>query len=193
MNDVELAPCPESTSKSRHFNEQVNESTNLVGKSMIVNQSKASGKYEDELLSAGLWLTTVVFLCLTMTFAVLSTLLALFNIQFNPANDFLGVWGLYVWNGTSIVLCSLTMIFWSSLYMIFIADNIGITDTLKAVGHYTSKDLSNLSFSFWILLASILCHFCSIGMVYYRNYELQREPKPLAITVKKNDSTILVY
>lgn len=166
--------------------EQVNLTTNM-------NQAKTLAKYENEFLSAGLWLTTVVFLLLTITFASLSGLFSILNIWYNPVQFIFGAHGLYVWNGISLGFCCLTMIFWSSLYGIFISKNIGITDTLRSTAHFSSNGLAHLGFSFWILVVTIVCHLVNVGLVYYRGFLLQREPKAPAITVNKNDSTILVY
>lgn len=197
MNDEDLATCPISSTNKRasRINEQVNvaSSTTNTSSSMNMNQSRASAKYEKEFLSAGLWLTTVIFLAMTIAFATISGLLALFNVWWHPVNFLFSVFVLYIWNGIAIGFCSLTMIFWGSLYLIFITNNIGITDTLRTSAHYSSTDLANLGFSFWILFVTIVCHAINIGLIYYRNYLLQREPKPPAITVNKNDSTLLVY
>lgn len=187
MNDEDLATCPESTSS--RFNEQVNATTSST---VNMNQSRAA-KYEKEFLSAGLWLTTVIFLAATIAFASLSALFSLINVWYNPVRFLLGVFGLYVWNGLAVSFCCLTMIFWVSQFSIFVSNNIGITDTLRSTAHYTSKDLASLGYSFWLLLVTIVCHLINIALVYYRNYLLQREPKAPAITVNKNDSTLLVY
>lgn len=189
MNDADLASCPESS--SRRYNEQVN--TTTTSSHINMNQSQASAKYEKEFLSAGLWLTTVIFGFMTIAFALLSGFFSMINIWCNPIRFLLGVSGLFLWNTIAFVCCLLTIIFWSSLYMIFITNNIAITDTLRILAHFSSHGLSNLGFSFWILLATITCHLTNIGLLYYRNYLLEREPKAPAITVKKNDSTILVY
>lgn len=183
LNDEALETCPESSAKVIHFSEPVNTAV----------QSKASAKYEKEFLSAGLWLSTVVFLYLTISLAAISALSSFSNIVCNPANDFFGPLGISCVNAVACASCLLTIIFWTSLYLIFINKNIGISDTLTIIGHYSSADLASLGFSFWILIASVFLHLSNIALVYYRNYLLQREPKPPAITVDKNDSTILVY
>lgn len=195
LNDVALAPCPESMRRSvtSRFNEQVNATTTNTSSAMNMNQSRASARYEEEFLSAGLWLTTVIFLSLTIAFAFVSVVFSMVNIWWHPVSFLFSVFGLYIWNGIAIALCALTMIFWSSLYLMFIANNIGITETLRNISHYTSTDLASLSYSFWILFGAIACHIINIGLIYCRSYLLQREPKPPAITVNKNDSTILVY
>lgn len=183
LNDEALENCPESTAKISHLSESGN----------TVAQSKASAKYEKEFLSAGLWLTTVVFLWLTISLAGLSALHSFFNIVCNPATDAFGPLGITCVNGAASVSCLFTIIFYSSLYLMFISKNVAISDTLKVVGHYSSTDLASLGYSFWILMASMVLHLSNIALIYYRNYLLQREPKPPAITVDKNDSTILVY
>lgn len=194
MNDENLPSCPESTARTRRFNEQVNNNETATTSSRAhMNQSRASAKHENEFLSAGLWLTTVIFLALTIAFASLSGLFSLINIWCNPVRSLLGVAGLYVWNLFAAALCCLTMIFWASLHLIFIVNNIGITDTLRSVAHYSSDGLASLGYSFWILLATLACHLINCGLIYYRNYLLQQEPKAPVITVNKNDSTILVY
>lgn len=188
MNDEELATCPESTTS--RFNEQVNKTTSSTTN---MNQSRASAKYEKEFLSAGLWLTTVIFLAATIAFASLSALFSLINVWYNPVRTLIGVFGLYIWNGLAVVFCCLTMIFWVSQFSIFISSNIGITDTLRSTAHYSSTDLASLGYSFWLLFVTIVCHLVNVALVYFRSYLLQREPKAPAITVNKNDSTILVY
>lgn len=189
MNDEELANCPESTQKTTkslsRFNEQVNATSSL--------SAKSSAEYESEFLSAGLWLSTVIFMTLAISLAALSTFFAFLNICYNPAQDLVGVFGLYVWNGLAAVLCCLTMVFWISLHVLFISGNIAITDTLRRTAHYSSSNLASVGFSFWILLASIACHLISVALIYYRAVLLQRAPKPPAITISKNDATILVY
>jgi clarin len=185
MNDESLASCPLSTGKMQQFNEQVNVKTNEIrGKSTV---------FEKEFLSAGLWMSTVVFLSITLAFTAVSGGFSVFNIFCSPAQFLFSAFGLYVWNGIAAGLCSLTMIFWGSLFAIFITNNIGITDTLTTIGHYSSDDLASLGFSFWILLVPIALHLTNIGLVYYRNFLLQKEPRAPVITVSKNDSTILVY
>lgn len=186
INNETLANCPTTSEKMRLFNEQVNAKTN-------VNQAKAETTHAAEFLSAGLWLTTLVFLSLTITFAVISGLFSIFNTFWNPASFLFSTFGLYIWNGIAAALCLLTMIFWGSLYLIFISKNIAITDTLRTTATYSSNDLAGLGFSYWILLVTIFLHLGNILLVIYRNYLLQREPKAPVITVSKNDSTILVY
>lgn len=191
MDDREIIGCPESTAKTkaRQF-EQVNTTSSST---MNMNQSRAAAKYEKEFLSAGLWLTTIIFLALTTAFAFIAFAFSFVNIWWNPVRDLFGAFGLYIWNGIAFTLCLMSMIFWLSMHFIFISKNIAIADTLRTVGHFTSADLAGLDYSFWILFVPLVCHAINIGLIFYRSYLLEQEPKAPAITVSKNDSTILVY
>lgn len=183
LNDERLNDCPISSAKFT-MTEHVESRTDI--------ESRAT-QYDKEFLNAGLLITTVVFLSATATFALLSGFFSMINIFFNPSHTLLSVFGLYIWNGITIGLCSLTMIMWGSLYIGFISQNIGITDTLRSLGHYSSHGLSNLGYSYWILFVPIVLHFTNIALVYYRCILLSRQPPPPVFTVAKNDSTILVY
>lgn len=196
LNDEKVAECPKSV--ARFYNEQVNTTTTTTITTSHgdddVNLTRAkAAKYETEFLSAGLWLTTVIFLGFSIAFALLSCFFSMLNVWFHPAHRIFSVFGLYIWNGIAAVCCTFTMIFWISIYFIFIATNIAITDTLRSNEHYTSTNLASLGVSYWIVIISIVCHLINIGLIYYRNYLLMKEPKPAAITVHKNDTTMMVY
>jgi clarin len=188
MNDEPLANCPDLSQKS--FPRQTDEQVNAT---LSSSSSRAASAYESEFLSAGLWLSTVIFLTLAIAFAAVATLFSLVNICYNPAMDLAGVSGIYIWNSLVIALCFLTMIFWSSLHLIFISSNIGIQETLRSTAHYSSTDMASLGWSFWILFASIGCHLASNVLIHRRSVLMKREPKTPTITVSKNDATILVY
>ncbi|KAG5677466.1 hypothetical protein PVAND_007224 [Polypedilum vanderplanki] len=126
--------------------------------------------------------------------ALISAFFSMLNILCNPVNLLTSTFGLYIWNGIGASLSAIIMIIWSSFFAISFRKNIAITETLKSTGRYSSDGLANFGFSFWILIASVLCHLINIGLVYYRNYLLQHEPQqPVHIDIHKNDSTILVY
>ena len=167
----------------------------MTAMTMKINYDEVSeaATFEDEFLSAGLWLTTVIFLALSSLFTLISAFFSMINIICNPIYYLSSTHGLYVWNGIAAFMCSIAMIIWSSLFGIFISKNIAITDTLRTSSRFSSDGLAQFGFSFWILILSIFCHLINIGLVYYRNYLLQHQPKAPVITVHKNDSTILVY
>lgn len=193
LNGENLASCPASrtTKQTQFINEQVNVMT--TEKSYDEKQASEAATFEDEFLSASLWLTTVIFLAVSSLFALISAFFSMINIICNPIHYLTSPYGLYVWNGLAAFFCSLTMIIWSVLYGMNISTNIAITDTLRTVSRYSSDGLAHFGFSFWILIVPIFCHLVNLCLIYYRNYLLQHQPRPPVITVRKNDSTILVY
>lgn len=172
----ECDPIHGRSANIKGFNEQVKE------------RMDESTTGEKNFLSAGLWLTTVIFIALSCIFALVSGFFSMLNIFWRPFRTLTSIFGLYVWNLIAAMICVMTMIFWLSLYLIFITKNIAITDTLLIENGYSSKGLSRLGFSFWIITISICCHIANIGVVYYRNYRRQQEPKTPVIKLKKNES-----
>lgn len=171
--------CPQVTAKQtvQNYDVQVYEEESPIG----------------TFLSAGLWLTTVIFMSLSCVLALISGFFSMINIIFNPYRMLTSTFGLYIWNGIAAGLVLLTMIFWLSLHLIFISNNVAITDTLGVEAIYSSDGLASLGFSYWILLVSIFSHLINIAFVYYRNYLLQNEPKKPVIAVTRSDSTRVNY
>lgn len=149
-------------------------------------QASSSTTLNDEFLSNGLWLSTVILLSLSSLFALIAGFFSMLNIFWSPFRTLTSPFGLYIWNAIAAILVLLTLIFFVSLHLIFITNNIAITDTLRESIRYTSDGLANLGFSFWILLISIICHITNIGLVYYRTYRLQHAPKTSVIAVKND-------
>lgn len=148
----------------------------------------------DEFLSNGLWLTTVIFLSFSCIFAVVSSFFSMLNIFWRPFRTLTTPYGLYIWNGIAAIICVLTMIFWISLHFIFITKNVAVTDTLTIeMKRYSSKGLASLGFSFWIIIVSVFCHIGNIGLIYYRSIILLKIPKPSVIEVQKNQHGPIGY
>jgi hypothetical protein len=196
LSKAALERCPISTFKRTSEQVNVNNVTTYseINSEETKNTRQSSSAYEDEdFVSAGLWLTTVIILALGSIFALLSGFFSMINILCNPIQHLMGTYGLYLWNGLAAILCSLTMIIWTFLYRICIRKNIAIADTLSTHHDDTSaRDPTSLGISFWILVVPIFCHVINIGLLYYRNYLLQHYKAPV-IRLNKNDSTILVY
>lgn len=161
LNGDSFKQCSPSPKQTAGFDVQVEREERTIG----------------QFLSAGLWLTTVIFMSLSCVLALISGLFSMINIIFNPYRMLTSTFGLYIWNGIAAGLVLLTMIFWLSLHLIFITNNIAITDTLAADRLYSSDGLASLGFSYWILLVSIFSHLINIALVYYRDYLLQNAPK----------------
>lgn len=156
----------------------------------IVN-AKATPR--EEFINAGLWLTTVIFLGVACAFAGASASFSIINVLFNPVEPIFSVFGLYIWNGVVIGAVLLTMILWGALFGSTLSDNIGITDTLTSQAPYSSKGLAALGASYWILFLPMIFHGCNVGLLLWRQYEINKEPPATTINVDKSDLTIHMY
>lgn len=173
--------CPISSAK-------IHQSTNQV---KAITSGRAASK--EDFINAGLWLTTVIFLGIATAFAGASASFAIINVLFNPVEPVFSVFGLYIWNGIVIGATVLTMIMWGALYGSHLSENIAITDTLTPEAPYSSADLASLGASFWVLFIPILLHGSNVGLLLWRQYEINKEPPPTTIDVDKSDLTIIMY
>lgn len=173
-----FAACPRSTRQS---------SVKILGVDEELKEFQSLTNVEEEFLSNGLWLTTIIFMGFSSVFALVTCFFSMLNIFWRPFRTLSSPFGLYIWNGIAAIFCILTMIFWMSLHLIFITKNVAITDTLTAIGRYSSVGLASLGFSFWILIIPVLCHVANICLIYYRSFKLQHEPKPSVVELNKHD------
>lgn len=166
-----------------------------TGRLLEVNSRSTSGRAipREEFINAGLWLTAVIFLGIATAFAGASASFSIINVLFNPVEPVFSVFGLYIWNG--IVSCAtlLVMILWGALFGTYLSINVGITDTLTPEAPYNSAGMAALGASYWILFLPLLLHGSNIGLLLWRQYEINREPPPTTINVDKSDLTICMY
>ncbi|KAJ6640177.1 hypothetical protein Bhyg_12926 [Pseudolycoriella hygida] len=147
----------------------------------------------DEVIDPGLWLTTIIFLSTTAGFSLLSAVMALVNVAFNPIEPIFSVFGLYIWNGIASGCTLLTMILWGALFGSSLSQNIAITDTLASEFSYTSNGLAQLGLCYWLLFIPMIFHASNIGLLYWRKRIIEAEPPPQTITVDKTDFTFMIY
>ncbi|XP_055691748.1 clarin-3-like [Lutzomyia longipalpis] len=180
LNGVTPSECPISSARSNNGG-------------LLVDTRQQDVPSNEQFINAGLWLSSVVFLCITIFFALLCTVQSLTNILSNPIWSIFSVYGLYIWNGLAIAFAILTLILWGSLFATSIQYNIAVRHTLTVNSILKSEGLASLGFSYWILFGPILLHSINIGLLLWRKWLIEREPPPVAINVNRNDFTILLY
>ncbi|XP_055526897.1 uncharacterized protein LOC129719520 isoform X2 [Wyeomyia smithii] len=111
----------------------------------------------------------------------------------NAVEPILSVFGLYIWNGIVIGATLMTMILWGALFGTQLSGNIGITDTLTPEAPYSSKGLAALGASYWILFIPMVFHGVNIGLLLWRQYQINKEPPPTTIGLDKSDLTIIMF
>ncbi|XP_053669711.1 uncharacterized protein LOC128720090 [Anopheles nili] len=176
--------CPARTSKTKLY----------IDEMMLSYTRQSEEVFErSNFINTGLWVSTVVFLGIAISFAALSVSFSIINVLFNPVEPIFSVFGMYIWNGVTIASGTLTMIMWGALFGNTLSNNIAITDTLTIQIPYSSTGLASLGASYWILFVPILLHGVNEGLLIWRFYIINKEPPPTTIDVDRSDLTIIMY
>lgn len=141
-------------------------------------------------MSAGLYVTTLTFLCLALVLSFFSALFAAVTVVMNPVFVLFSVTGLYIWNSATACLCTLTLILWGVQHA-SLADNLAIQDTLRLQYPFDSAGLGSLGFSYFLIIAAIVLHgVVNNGLLYWRQRIINREPPPIMIQIDKPEATL---
>lgn len=162
-------------------------------KSSLSRQTSVSDFDRTNFINTGLWVSTVVFIGISIAFAAASASFSIINVLFNPVEPIFNVFGLFIWNGVVIGATALCMIMWGSLFAGTLIDNIAITDTLTIQIPYTSSGLAALGVSYWVLFLPMLMHAVNVGLLLWRRHIINKEPPPTTIDVDRSDLTIIMF
>lgn len=157
------------------------------------NRQASANIDRSNFINTGLWVSTVVFIGIAISFAAISASFSIINVLFNPIEPVFSVFGLYIWNGVALGSTALCMIMWGALFASTLTENIAITDTLTIQIPYSSDGLASLGVCYWILLLSILLHGLNVGLLLWRKRIVNKEPPPTTIDVDRSDLTIIMY
>lgn len=103
------------------------------------------------------------------------------------------MYGLYIWNGVTVCASALSLILWGAQFGTTLKDNLAIQDTLRVSYPFESTGNPNsLGYSYYLLLASVVVHGINIGLLYWRQMIINREPPPVTINLDKPE-VILLY
>ncbi|EAU77089.1 AGAP002756-PA [Anopheles gambiae str. PEST] len=181
------ADCPSSSSRMLPL-------VHRIDPPIFPQNRQASANIDrSNFINTGLWVSTVVFIGIAISFAAISASFSIINVLFNPIEPVFSVFGLYIWNGVALGSTALCMIMWGALFASTLADNIAITDTLTTQIPYSSDGLASLGVCYWILLLSILLHGLNVGLLLWRKRIVNKEPPPTTIDVDRSDLTIIMY
>lgn len=166
-----------------------------VAKSCNSNGSSDGFRIEKDLvwLNGGVYISTILFLAIAMAMSTVSAFFGLYNTTKNPVEPLVGIFGLYIWNGCSACSSLLVLLIWGISYGIDITESLAFTQIMISTTEYISVN-SSLGFSYWLVLAAMLCNILNGGLLGLRHYLIQKEPPPPVINIEKNsDNTIFLY
>jgi len=144
-----------------------------------------------EYINAGLYISTIVFLCISGIFGIIAAVLSVWNTAANPVEVYLSIYGLYIYNGIACVSCMLTLVLWGAMFGSTLVNNVGILETIQGQMDSTA----NLGYSYWLNLPSFLLYFTSIGILFVRQHLISQEPeiKIHTTTGDKDVGEIMIY
>ncbi|XP_066145314.1 uncharacterized protein [Euwallacea fornicatus] len=146
---------------------------------------------KDKFINAGVWLSTLIFLSLAMLTGLVATVLALYNTVSNPTQYYLSVKSLFIYNAAALFFTVLYMALWGTNYILHIFHNVAIYDTL--VGNLTSDKTAFLGYSYWFGLISLAFYVGSIGILYYREYLNERDPRNKIVSLEADSADPNLY
>ncbi|CAG9856722.1 unnamed protein product [Phyllotreta striolata] len=141
-------------------------------------------------INCGVWVTTILFLVLSMLLGTISAALAFYNTVTNPTQVYLSVYSLYVYNATALFTLMISMLSWGVLYHKTIYHNVAIESTLT--NQMTSDKTAVLGYSYWLNLVPVVLYIVSICVLYLRQYLISRDPSE-KIVVRNEDGAIIIY
>ncbi|XP_034936825.1 uncharacterized protein [Chelonus insularis] len=175
LNNEETSPCTILRSIRSSSTTPLNET--------IDNSTK-------QFLNSGMFLTSIIFVVLTMISLYMSSILALVNCYISPVITMLNINGIMISSGLAFVFNFIGLIIFGYNYHNWIKENIGIVDTI--VGYYESS--ADLGYSYWIYLFTCILSPIPIVLLHARNMILMQSRAETTIVVAKtNDPTTALY
>ncbi|KAI5645702.1 hypothetical protein NE865_02369 [Phthorimaea operculella] len=148
-------------------------------------------QYPPSVISMAFYVSLLVFVFLHLLSAVVSSALAIVNATRNPTEPIFGLPGC-LWSNVATGLFGLLILLMFGIYWATsgLKDHLALSDIIQ--GNYTLNQ--SLGYSYWLLIAAILCSAGSAALVQVRNYLLERDPPPPTIKVENHsDGTIFLY
>ncbi|EFA10000.2 clarin-3 [Tribolium castaneum] len=183
-SDIKSLECPKIVTTTDKLYSEITDTFKLF-------VSKSSGE-DRTFINAGVWLCTIIFLLISGMAGIVSAVLALWNTVSNPYQNYLSIFGLYIYNAVAFFSVSLAIVLWGAMFSQSLqANNLPTAKTFN--DGFTTEGLSSLGYSYWINLASLACYFISISVLCIRNWLISIEPEVNVHIEDNADPVILLY
>ncbi|CAH2097218.1 unnamed protein product [Euphydryas editha] len=143
-------------------------------------------------LSFGIYVGILVILFLQLALSVAAAVLLLLNSLKNPTEPAFGLPGC-LWTSVATAVVGLVAMLLFGIYWATSGLSEHLAFSLIALDTELDHN-SNLGFSYWLLIGSILCSMLNVSLIQLRQYLLERDPPPPTIKVENHsDGTIFLY
>lgn len=173
---MNIADCPTIATYRQNYN-------------IPIQLRSSSDSADKTYINCGVWVSTILFLVISITFGFISASLSLYNTVSNPVQVYLSIYGLFVY--TAIASCSslIAVILWGIHYHKTILHNVAFFYTLT--GEMSSDRMAYLGYSYWLNLIPIVLYICSICVLYLREYLISRDPKQKIVHREEHGDPII--
>ncbi|KAF5303800.1 hypothetical protein FQR65_LT08136 [Abscondita terminalis] len=128
----------------------------------------------DKFINAGLYISTIVFLALSVIFGFIAAVLAVWNTAGNPIEVVFSIYGIYVYNFIACISSMIAIILWGALFGSHIKNNVSFSHTIT--GDMTTSGTANLGFSYWLMLPSMVLYAAALIVLILRQHLINQEP-----------------
>ncbi|XP_014675119.1 PREDICTED: clarin-3-like [Priapulus caudatus] len=141
------------------------------------------------LFNYSLWITTVIFACIAVLWGLVAAIFALINATSNPIETITGPMGLYLWNGIACLVSLLSVIMFIALFYKDINKSaLTIADRQNL---WTSKDLTHVGVSFWMIVAATIGFAVNVCLVAVSGIQVKPMSQTTAVNEKSMDTVIM--
>ncbi|XP_057654310.1 clarin-3-like [Diorhabda carinulata] len=174
--NINIDNCPKVSTYHQYYNRpiQLHTSSNSVEKIYI---------------NCGVWVSTILFLVISITFGFISASLSLYNTVSNPVQVYLSIYGLFIYTAIAACSSSIAIILWGIHYHKNIFHNVAFFYTLT--GEMSSDKTAYLGYSYWLNLIPIVLYISSICVLYAREYLISRDPKQKIVHREEHGDPII--
>ncbi|XP_072933057.1 uncharacterized protein [Epargyreus clarus] len=142
-------------------------------------------------ISFAVYVSVVALLFLQLALAVVAAGFAILNATKNPTEPMFGLPGC-LWTNLATATCGIAVLLLFGIYWATSSWQEHLAFSYIALGSFTPGP--SLGYSYWILIASIICSQLNVFLILLRRYLLERDPPPPTIKVDNHsDGTIFLY
>lgn len=180
--EIEQPICP-----SISLSSQDQERRTRVSSTFQTNTTDTSNK---KYINCGIWVTTILFLVVSMLFGLISSGLSFYNTNINPIQVYLSIYGLFLYNAIALFSLIIAMMVWGVFYNLSIYHDVAIFDTLT--GAMESDKTAYLGYSYWLNIAPLILYMMSIAVLFLRQYLISKDPGH-KIVQRQDDGDPVIY
>ncbi|XP_013378705.1 clarin-3 isoform X2 [Lingula anatina] len=134
-------------------------------KNLTKSTDQVFQKIQDDgiLMSFNLWISVLVFAGLGIVWGLITIIFSCINLATTPIETITGPMGLYLWNAFACLFTFITVILFVVLFLTDLKNNVL---EAKEIGiGWSSKDRTEVGYSFWLIVAATLCYLLNILFV----------------------------